>query len=114
MNIKDNDKKYSIRKKKIFRFLLSAVLLIVLLLAAILEYLTLTEYKPEPGEMAAVDHGNWDLLKEGDTLKILTWNCGYGALGDNADFVPFYRRRDHYDQRASERGRTALFLSLCR
>ena len=86
MNIKDNDKKYSIRKKKIFRFLLSAVLLIVLLFAAILEYLTLTEYKPEPGEMAAVDHGNWDLLKEGDTLKILTWNCGYGALGDNADF----------------------------
>jgi len=86
VNIKDNDKKYSIRKKKIFRFLLSAVLLIVLLLAAILEYLTLTEYKPEPGEMAAVDHGNWDLLKEGDTLKILTWNCGYGALGDNADF----------------------------
>ena len=84
-NIND-DKKYSITKKKVLRSLLSAVLLVVLLIAAILEYLTLTEYKPEPSEMLAVDYGNWDLLSEGDTLKILTWNCGYGALGDNADF----------------------------
>ena len=76
MNNKNNDKKYSAGKKKIFRFLLSTVLLIVLLIAAILEYLTLTEYRPGPNEMIAVDHGNWDLPVEGDTLKVLTWNCG--------------------------------------
>ena len=86
MNNKNNDKKYSAANKKLFRFLLSTVLLIVLLIAAILEYLTLTEYRPGPNEMIAVDHGNWDLPVEGDTLKVLTWNCGYGALGDNADF----------------------------
>ena len=86
MNTKNNDKKYSIRKKKVFRFLMSVVLLVVLLAASMLEYLTLTEYKPAPNEMVAVDYGNWDMISEGDTLKILTWNCGYGALGDNADF----------------------------
>ena len=37
----NNGKKYSVRKKKIFRFLLSAVLFIVLLFASMLEYLTL-------------------------------------------------------------------------
>ena len=82
----NSDKKYSMRKNKIFRFLLSAFLLVVLLCASILEYLTLTEYRPAADDMIAVDHGNWDLLSEGDTLKVLTWNCGYGALGDNADF----------------------------
>ena len=82
----NNGKKYSVRKKKIFRFLLSAVLFIVLLFASMLEYLTLTEFKPAPSDRLAVDHGNWELLNKGETLKVLTWNCGYGALGDNADF----------------------------
>ena len=82
----NNGKKYSVRKKKIFRFLLSAVLFIVLLFASMLEYLTLTEFKPASSDRLAVDHGNWELLSKGETLKVLTWNCGYGALGDNADF----------------------------
>ena len=85
-NNENNDRKFTLQKKKLLRRLLSAVLLIVLLSAALLEYLTLTEYRPEPSDMIAVDQGNWDALSKGDTLRILTWNCGYGALGDNADF----------------------------
>ena len=83
---KNNDRKHYLKRKKLLRRLLSAVLLIVLLSAALLEYLTLTEYRPEPSDTVAVDQENWDSLSVGETVRILTWNCGYGALGDNADF----------------------------
>ena len=25
-------------------------------------------------------------VKKGDSIKMMSWNIGYGALGDNADF----------------------------
>ena len=89
----NNGKKYSVRKKKIFRFLLSAVLFIVLLFASMLEYLTLTEFKPASSDRLAVDHGNWELLSKGETLKVLTWNCGYGAR--QCGFLHGWRQRGH-------------------
>ncbi len=50
--------------------------------------LTFTEYKP--ADVEAVTPVNNDTAAArwapGDTLSIVTWNCGYGALGDNADF----------------------------
>ena len=52
-------------------------------------YLTVREYKPEsreelPVEKAAL-HDDLALLT-GDSLTVVTWNIGYGALGENADF----------------------------
>ena len=71
---------------QLFRGVLSLVLLLAIITAGMLEFLALTEYNPAESEMAAVLPGGRDLIGEGDVLRILTWNCGYGALGDNADF----------------------------
>ena len=51
-------------------------------------WLTKNEYKPAEVEKVDIDttEGNGKKLKSGDTVSVLTWNMGYGALGDNADF----------------------------
>ena len=71
---------------KIVRPILSLLLLLLLIAAALTEYLTLTEYRPEEVEEVAVLPGNRKAVSSGDTLRVWTWNCGYGALGSNADF----------------------------
>ena len=71
---------------KILRFLLSMFLLAAILFAGLLEYLTLTEYRPQEREHVAVSPWPGDPIYPGVSLKVMTWNCGYGALGDNADF----------------------------
>ncbi len=64
------------------------VMLVVLLFA----WLTITEYKPKKvesvevtGELRAGSEFEKG-VKAGDELTVMTWNIGYGALGDNADF----------------------------
>ena len=85
----DND---TLRSKKdgplrrILRFVFSLTLLLAMLFAGVTEYLTLTEYLPEERERASIEPGGRELIGAGDTFRIVTWNCGYGALGDNADF----------------------------
>lgn len=52
-----------------------------------LGYLTVTEYRPSPEENVTVYMT--DTLpdaKAGQTLSVLSWNIGYGALGNSADF----------------------------
>lgn len=66
--------------------LLSLALLLLLIATALVEYLTLMEYRPEDREEIAVMPGSTGEIGPGKALRILTWNCGYGALGDNADF----------------------------
>lgn len=72
--------------EKILRILCSVFLLLVILGTAVIEILTLTEYRPQEREILAVDHYGWDPIGTGESIKVLTWNCGYGALGDNADY----------------------------
>lgn len=72
--------------KRIIKHLISAALMIGVLIAVMLEVLTLTEYLPEEREEVATNNIGWEAVSPGDSLKILTWNAGYGALGDNADF----------------------------
>ena len=72
--------------RQILRVLLSLLLLLAIVFAGVTEYLTLTEYRPPERERAAVEPGGRELIGAGDSFRILTWNCGYGALGDNADF----------------------------
>lgn len=61
---------------------------VILLLAALLILtLTLTEYKPAEREALTVEKGTEERsLAPGAELTVLSWNVGYGALGDNADF----------------------------
>lgn len=67
---------------KIFRSFISLVLFAVVLVTGMLEYLMLTEYRPRETESVGVNPAYSDPLRKGDTLHILTWNCGWGGLGD--------------------------------
>ena len=72
--------------EKAIHLLLSLAFFAAILFAGVLEILTLTEYRPAERESVSIEQGGAMPVEEGDTLKVLTWNCGYGALGDNADF----------------------------
>ena len=71
---------------KFLRIVLLVILILVLAFAAFIGYLTATEYYPQeiiPAEMTGMAE---DAIKEGDSFTLMSWNIGYGALGDNADF----------------------------
>ena len=74
--------------KKIFKALLIIVLILVILAGALLAVLTIMEYKPADTEAVPVETigGQAMSLSTGDSIKLVAWNIGYGALGDNADF----------------------------
>ena len=72
------------------RVILKAVgivlLAVVILAAGLIGYLSATEYRPEDTQAADVQGEAARTLRTGEPLQIVTWNIGYGALGDNADF----------------------------
>ena len=73
--------------KKVFSFLLKLLGILVLAVAVLLGWLTVTEFKPDPVEAVEVTRaGDVDTLKGGDTLTVLSWNVGYGGLGKDSDF----------------------------
>lgn len=72
--------------KIIRRTLLIIFLAVVMAAAGFLTYLKVTEYKPSPIAELAVEGSAEGTYHVGDKLKIMSWNIGYGALGDNADF----------------------------
>ncbi len=75
--------------KIISRFIKSILVLIGIILVAIVVFigvLTVTEYKPEATEPLEINGSASKTLSQGDSLTIMTWNSGYGGLGENADF----------------------------
>ncbi len=75
--------------KKIIKALLILICALVLAFVMLIIYLTITEYKPDPVESLTVENGAAESdtgLLTGDALTVVSWNVGYGALGDNADF----------------------------
>ena len=99
----DNRKKrrsinnYGTARQKLVRRLIKIVAwtigILILLVAGLFTWLTITEYKPADVETVAVE-GTADPVRDsgnkgmtiGENVTIMTWNVGYGALGDNADF----------------------------
>ncbi len=73
-----------------FKFLLKligVVLLVVVVAAgAGIAYLTYSEYKPADIEKVPVEGESDNEIRTGKGITVMTWNIGYGALGDNADF----------------------------
>ena len=65
------------------------LLIVVLLAAGLIAFLSITEYRPAdreavtPADPYSVSR---TLQTNGEELTVMTWNIGYGALGDNADF----------------------------
>lgn len=69
-----------------FKFIGRLLLIIIVAAAALIGYLTAVEYRPADTEAALITEGGDRIISEGDSFKIMSWNTGYGALGDNADF----------------------------
>jgi endonuclease/exonuclease/phosphatase family metal-dependent hydrolase len=59
---------------------------LVLAVVFVFGWLTLAEYKPDDVETVEVEGTPAELLYPGSTVRLVSWNIGYGALGDNADF----------------------------
>lgn len=72
--------------QKILLVILIVVICIAALLAVLILILTVTEYKPKDEESLEVNGASSKEISIGDDITAMTWNIGYGALGDNADF----------------------------
>lgn len=71
--------------KKAGRIVLIVVVVIAILFAALLIFLTATEYKPEAVETLTAPEGT-ALAAPGDELTLVTMNTGYAGLDKDADF----------------------------
>ncbi len=85
--MKNKEKKQRSVPFKIFKGIGIVLLVIVVLFAGLIGFLSITEYKPAQITAELEIGGTADkTLKVGDSLTVMSWNIGYGALGDNADF----------------------------
>ena len=74
------------RAPLLLRVLLKLILIVVVCFALLIGFLSVTEYKPADTVEIAVEGGAGRPLSAGESFTVMTWNIGYGALGDNADF----------------------------
>ena len=73
--------------KKVFRFLLILLMIVVLSVGGLLGWLTATEFNPAPVEaLTPLQEKAADALSEQTELRILSWNIGYAGLGKESDF----------------------------
>lgn len=76
---------------KIIKGIIKTVFLLILVAfaaaAAGLGYLSVTEYRPAAAEELGVEKGAGDKKPEKEEIKILSFNIGYGGLGDRASFI---------------------------
>ncbi len=72
--------------KKVVKGILIVLLVLVIAFVGMVAVLTITEFKPDDVETVAVDTKATKNLTTTDTFTVMSWNIGYGALGDNADF----------------------------
>ena len=73
--------------KIILKSLLNIVVLLLILVCIALIYAEVTTLHPRDVMAVNVEGNNNAELNLGDSVKILSWNIGYGGLGDNEDFV---------------------------
>ena len=73
--------------KKLLKVVVCVILVVVLAAAALIGWLSLTEYRPAAQETLPflTDQANED-LQAGEDLSILSWNIGYAGLGAESDF----------------------------
>ncbi len=74
------------RMKRILK-IAGMVLLAILISAGIfIGVLTAAEYRPDETETVIANHPVKAVLRTGEQYSVVSWSCGYGMLGDNADF----------------------------
>lgn len=73
--------------KKVLKIILWVLLAIVILAAALIAWLSITEYKPAPVEQLSVTAAPGSQpIDTAQTLEILSWNIGYAGLGEGSEF----------------------------
>lgn len=72
--------------KTFFKILFVLILILALAAGAGLGLLTIFQYNPDESESVVLTGQASRSPEQGKPVRILTWNIGYGALGDNADF----------------------------
>lgn len=72
--------------KKFLKVLGWILLVLVLLVGGLIGFLSLREYRPEPNEEVTVQNAQNTSVFAKKELSVLSFNIGYGGLGDNADF----------------------------
>ncbi len=76
------------KKRLSFRnIVLIFLALILILLAGLLIYVTIAEYRPDDIEPVAITGSGASSPSAGDSIRIATWNVGYGALSADQDFI---------------------------
>ena len=78
---------------KLFKLIIRIIIALAVAFALLVLYLTVREYRPEDIEVLDIRPGEASeasVLLPGDAITVVTWNVGYGALGDNADFFMDY------------------------
>lgn len=60
--------------------------IVVVLAAAFIIFLTVTEFRPDEAEPVAVSSYG-EAVEPEDSISLMTWNIGYCGLGANEDFV---------------------------
>lgn len=93
-------------KKRVFIIISGIIGSVLLCILLLLITLTVTEYRPADIEKTEVSGAATKELRTGDTLTVMSWNVGYGALGDNADF--FMDGGTHVSTSTEERVRENL------
>lgn len=73
--------------KKLLKFLTSLVALLLIVVLGFVGYLSFTEYRPEARSIAATEiRADAAVLKDGQSLTLISWNTGYAGLDRSADF----------------------------
>lgn len=75
--------------KTTLKCILGVVIAATALILILLIVFTVTEFRPDDVENLAVDNSKQESAKTlsiGDDITVMTWNTGYGALGETADF----------------------------
>lgn len=73
------------KKFKLFRGILTVILVSAAFIATVLVYYTVREYKPKSQEAVKVSTGTRNLSLT-DTVTLVSYNTGYGGLDKSADF----------------------------
>lgn len=72
--------------KKVIRVVIVLLIMALLVVGTVIGFLTVDEYNPKDIETLDISGDATDRIQTGESITLLSWNLGYGALGDNADF----------------------------
>lgn len=86
--------------KKLFKFTIKVILVVLLALGLFLGMVAVTKYYPDKIEVLTVQEGNLsETLHNNRNYSIVTWNTGYAGLDKSQDFFMDGGQRSHAGSR---------------